>query len=328
MVLISVIMPAFNASKYIREAINSILNQTESNFELLICDDGSTDDTFKIINSFSDKRIIVFQNKINLGNLQTTNFLLAQCKGKYITIQDADDYSSSNRFSNLINEFLEDKTLGMVGSNYEVINEKNESLLCGNLPLDDREIKEEMKKKVIPMLYAGVMIKKEILKEVGFFRVFFNRKGFADLDWLARCAELTKTKNSRDCLYFYRKHENSFTEIHAKKSSLIFDNIHLLIVTAHLERMQGKIDFFEKKDTHEMKKIICQYYIKRAENLFWEHKIHGSFSNLFKALQANFLEAKVYKTFFFIFRKNLYRLLKNQSKLKLNIFINVINTII
>ena len=90
-------MPAYNCEKYIHQAIDSVLNQTHINFELLIADDCSTDTTKQIIDSYKDPRIKTFHNNINLGYLKASNKLFSLCKGSYITFQDADDTSELNR---------------------------------------------------------------------------------------------------------------------------------------------------------------------------------------------------------------------------------------
>ena len=301
MLLISVIMPVFNASLFIKEAIESILNQTYRNFELLICDDGSTDDTLKVIESIQDSRIKLFKNHRNRGNLETTNFLFHECQGEYVTIQDADDFSTPNRFEVLLSEFLKDSKLGMIGSNYEIINENKESISCGFLPLGDNEIKIIMLKEVIPILYASVMIKMEILKKVGGFRYFFNRKGFADLDWLARAAEITVVKNVREILYYYRKHEKSFTSM-SNDVSYVWSNIHYLIVSAHKNRLVGKTDFFEDGNLKEVKFILSEYYIRKSENYYWENNRKKAFQMLFISFRCCIINFKIYNTFLYMLK--------------------------
>ena len=312
---ISIIMPAYNAEKFIEDAVESILNQTYSNFELLICDDGSTDNTVKIIESFSDDRIFLFKNNQNIGNLETTNFLFRKCKGDYITIQDADDFSFPNRLEILLNQFSEDTTLGMVGSNYEIVDEDKTPISCGFLPITNDEIKERMKKEIIPMLYASVLIKKEILDSVGVFKTFFNRRGFADMDWLSRCAENTKVKNCKEILYSYRKHSTSFNSSLEKKKSrtrldIIFEHMHLLLLNAYEMRKNSLNDYFEDSDIKSMSSFLSNYYIKKAENEFWIKNRFNSFKMLQKAFWFDPRNKLVRKTFFYIFRKTLF--LKNK----------------
>jgi glycosyltransferase involved in cell wall biosynthesis len=96
--LISVIMPVYNAELFITEAIQSVLNQTFSDFEFLIYNDGSTDKTHEIIISFKDERIIYKKLETNGGYLNLLNDGLIAAKGKYIARMDADDNSMPYRF--------------------------------------------------------------------------------------------------------------------------------------------------------------------------------------------------------------------------------------
>jgi len=96
--LISVIMPVFNGEKYLSLAIESILEQTFTDFEFIIINDGSTDDSEKIILSYQDRRIRYIKNKENLNIGRTLNKGIDLAKGKYIARMDCDDISLPNRF--------------------------------------------------------------------------------------------------------------------------------------------------------------------------------------------------------------------------------------
>lgn len=105
--VLSVLMPVYNTKEEsLKESIKSILNQTFSDFELIILDDGSKDDILPIINYFQDNRIKFYKNEKNLGVSKTRNKLLDLAKGKYAAFQDADDISLAERFQKQIN-FLE-----------------------------------------------------------------------------------------------------------------------------------------------------------------------------------------------------------------------------
>ncbi len=99
-------MPAYNAAEHIREAINSILEQTFTDFEFLIIDDGSTDDTANIIKKFNDSRIKLIQNEGNKGLIYSLNYGLDIAQGKYIARMDADDIALNVRFEKQV-DFLE-----------------------------------------------------------------------------------------------------------------------------------------------------------------------------------------------------------------------------
>lgn len=126
----TVLLPVYNAGKYLTEAISSILNQSYQNFELLIINDASTDQSEKIIQSFSDNRIRLINNEKNLGLAQTLNRGLQLSKGEYIVRMDQDDINLEKRIKTQI-DYLENhpdvSVLGcgarMVGPNLEFIRE-------------------------------------------------------------------------------------------------------------------------------------------------------------------------------------------------------------
>jgi glycosyltransferase involved in cell wall biosynthesis len=124
--VLSVILPVYNAEKYVAQAIESILKQTFVDFELIIADDGSKDGSSKIVNAYAeqDNRIIISHNEINQGKVKTVNRLFEMCLGKYVTIHDADDWSELERF-NLQIDFLElNQQIGLCSTAFNILNEK------------------------------------------------------------------------------------------------------------------------------------------------------------------------------------------------------------
>lgn len=89
--LVSIIMPSYNTAKFIGDSIESVLNQTYTNWELIIVDDCSTDDTDKIVNNFKDSRIKYLKNKKNVGAALTRNKALREAGGTWIAFLDSDD---------------------------------------------------------------------------------------------------------------------------------------------------------------------------------------------------------------------------------------------
>jgi len=128
--VISVLMPVFNAEKDLRQAIDSILNQSFTDFEFLIINDGSTDDSVNIIRSFTDPRIRLIQNPQNLGLVPTLNRGLAEACGKYIARMDADDISEPERFASQI-VLLEKTPADICGGLFRIID--SEGKVTGNV---------------------------------------------------------------------------------------------------------------------------------------------------------------------------------------------------
>ena len=118
---LSVILPVYNAQNYIREAIDSILSQTYKDFELIVINDGSTDESVKIIQSYTDKRIVFVNNTQNVGLIKTLNIGLKLAKGKFIARMDADDIALPERFQLQLNKFESNKNLIVVSSDYYLL---------------------------------------------------------------------------------------------------------------------------------------------------------------------------------------------------------------
>ena len=102
--LISVLLSVYNDEKNIEESINSILSQSYKNIELLVIDDCSTDNTYKVINEIKDSRIRIFRNKDNQGLTKSLNTLIKESKGHILARQDSDDISLPNRLEIQYNE--------------------------------------------------------------------------------------------------------------------------------------------------------------------------------------------------------------------------------
>ena len=127
--LVSVIMPSYNSEKFISETINSIINQTYTNWELLITDDLSTDNTIEIVESYvkNDSRIKLFKLEKNSGAGIARNNSIMQAKGRYIAFCDSDDQWKESKLSKQI-DFMITKDLSFTYSSYDVIDEENNKL--------------------------------------------------------------------------------------------------------------------------------------------------------------------------------------------------------
>lgn len=124
--LVSVSMPAYNAEIYIADSIESVLNQNYQNFELLICDDGSTDRTLEIIRAYEkkDPRIKVFSMGENVGLASVRNFISRKAQGKYVALLDSDDLSTPDRFDEQV-KVLESGMCDVCASEYYTLDMSN-----------------------------------------------------------------------------------------------------------------------------------------------------------------------------------------------------------
>ena len=246
-------MPAYNCEKYIQKAIDSILNQSYTNLELLICDDASRDKTRIIIDKYSDSRIHVFYNEKNLGYLKTWNKLLKHTQGDYITFQDADDWSAPNRLELLLQAFSVKPQTGAIGSNFAQVGENDQIIFTSNFTLDPDEIFCRMPDK-FELVGSALMVKKEVIEQIGVYHEIFDRMGAEDYYWTYLIAEKFGLKNISEILYYYRKNPNSvagnLTNNHRKLVS--FDFVKYLVK----QRKESGTDYLESGRLQEALKVL------------------------------------------------------------------------
>ena len=127
MITVSIIMPAYNVSEFVFRSINSVLNQTFQDWELLIVDDCSTDNTVEVIQSFADKRIKLIVNTNNLGGAGSRNVAIAKACGRYLAFLDSDDVWTPEKLDKQI-AFMQRQKVGFSFSGYSTITEQDEIL--------------------------------------------------------------------------------------------------------------------------------------------------------------------------------------------------------
>lgn len=140
--LVSVVLPVYNAEKYLNECIDSILNQTYPNFELIIINDGSSDNSQEIVNSYNDVRIRVLYNPGNRGLVYSLNRGLCEAKGKYIARMDADDISLPDRLLEQVQYMETHPEIDVCGAWLLIFGKYKEKIL--KYKALDRQIKERM----------------------------------------------------------------------------------------------------------------------------------------------------------------------------------------
>jgi glycosyltransferase involved in cell wall biosynthesis len=203
--LVSVIMPNYNNEKYLAEAIESILNQTYRNFEFVIIDDCSTDNSWNIIQEYAkkDNRIKAFKNEENLKIVKTRNkgFGLMSPASKYIAIFDSDDISMPERFEKQIKFLEKNPDYGAVGSHTFIIDENSEIIGKRKYETDFKKIIKNIIKKS-PVAQPSVMIKKSVLNEVGPYNEKYTR--CQDYELWFRIAKDYKIGNLDESLIKYR----------------------------------------------------------------------------------------------------------------------------
>jgi len=209
---ISVIMPVYNGEKYLKEAIESILNQTFRDFEFIIINDGSTDNSGKVIANFHDPRIQII-NQANQGLRGALNVGITRSTGQYIARMDQDDISLPQRFAKQV-EFLDTHPeYVMVGTTYAHIDEMSEITTAFPALLDDEEIKRELYTKT-PFGHGTVMIRGISLRK-GNYWYSEGAVHMEDYDLWMRFSSAGKYANLPEILYLWRQSPTNTTSKHA-----------------------------------------------------------------------------------------------------------------
>ncbi len=299
--LVSIVMPAYNAERYIAQSVNSILSQTYKNFELLIADDCSTDRTKEILSSFIDSRILFYHNDSNQGYLKTCNKLFTLCKGNLVTFQDADDFSLPNRIEKQVNEFLKNQELGICTSNSVMIDSDGKKIMSRKWAIDYEKFRTDVDYEAL-LCGATIMLKNDLLKEIGLYSEYFNRLGGEDYEWFYRATCKGKGAHLNEELYFYRIH-NSAVKVNniSPRTIFIHDIIHEIRKHFILHKeylLDGKHDSELKLLEEKFEKEFCDepskvYRIKANGAIAL--KQYGNFLKLsWAAFKAEPLNSKNY----------------------------------
>lgn len=193
-------MPVYNGECYIKQSIDSVLNQTLSNFELIIVDDGSTDNTKRIIQEYGDTRIkYVYQKNGGVGSALAYGCSIA--RGRYIARLDADDLALPSRFEEQFNFLEENPDYVLVASAVEYIN--SEGCLFGrSFPIDDYKIIDhDINTGGVPVFHPSVMFRLSAYMKTGGYRPI---EPFEDWDLWRRIIKYGKFKNINKILIKYR----------------------------------------------------------------------------------------------------------------------------
>lgn len=166
---VSVLMTVYNEGLYLREAIDSILRQEFTDFEFIIINDGSTDNSQDIIDHYAriDSRIVPINQK-NQGLVASLNTGVQRAKGKYIARMDADDVSMSQRLSDQVTFMDNSPNVVLLGGGFEIIDEMGYFLERIHVPLYDRDIRRTMLLRN-PFGHASVMFRRDAIKKAGLY---------------------------------------------------------------------------------------------------------------------------------------------------------------
>lgn len=205
---ISVVMAAFNAEKYLREAMDSILAQTYGDLELIVLDDKSTDGSLQILKEYAaaDPRVVVLENEQNMGLTKSLNKGLAVAKGEYIARMDADDISVPDRFAKQVAFLDSHPDYSFVSCIGRYIDEEGREEQLRLFPETHEEICAMMPK-VDAVMHPGVMFRREDIARIGNYCEDFRVVQDYDL-WFRGMAAGYKFYNIQEPLVLFRRNDS------------------------------------------------------------------------------------------------------------------------
>lgn len=225
---VSVLMSVFNGEKYLRQAMESILSQTWSDFEFIIVNDASTDDSSKIIQSYNDNRIRVISNPVNIGLTKSLNIGIRHAQGEYIARQDADDISLPNRLKAQLRHFQHYPETALLGTSAYCI-DGDGKIFCEATALANPRGRLFERNR---FTHGSTMFKTEIVRHLGGYNELFKYSQDYEL-WL-RIAEYHKVRNLTEVLYKQRFHSGS-VQFMKKHEALLYRQLALRLTRNDLD---------------------------------------------------------------------------------------------
>lgn len=207
--LITVFMPMYNSVPYLRQAIDSILSQTCKNFELLIIDDCSTDDSLILARSYHDPRIRVIANKTHVGLGEIRNQGISLAKGTFLALMDSDDISAPSRLQTQITYMNKDPELGAVGTWVKRFYLNSFQLI--RVPLKHEDIRCGMLFQM-SICHATIMWRRDLLIKYK-LQYPLNNTLAEDYEFCIRALDCIKFQTIPKVLYFWRQLPNSASNL-------------------------------------------------------------------------------------------------------------------
>jgi glycosyltransferase involved in cell wall biosynthesis len=250
---ISILMPVYNVQDYVREAVESILNQTYTDFELLILDDCSTDKTANIISQFQDKRIRYHRNETNLGLSENLNGGIRMSKGEFLARMDGDDISMPTRLEKQVEILDKYPEIGICGTSFQFFGTRHDTIIQ---PKQHDDIKIKM---LFGCVVTLVVMRKEIFIDND---LWYRTDAFPAEDYKmwADCLHVTKICNLSEVLFLYRMHEAQISTSKAIAQKQKSDRVRLEM-----------LDWLSPDFTEEDKVFFCEQFVPGLMNLETEY---------------------------------------------------------
>lgn len=233
--LVSIIMPSWNTGRFIKETIQSVIDQTYSNWELIIVDDCSNDNTYTVVESFSDSRIKYLHNEKNAGAALARNKAMREARGEWIAFLDSDDLWMSEKLEHQIN-FMKKNGYSLSYTEYEKIDEESKTM---NIYVSGPEKVD--KRKIYNYDYIGQLTMMYSAKEFGIIQIKDIKK---NNDYAIR---LQLYKRPETCCYLLKE---NLAKYRVRKTSISHDKF--------IKKFKSHYDLFHMCD--EKPAVIAIWY--------------------------------------------------------------------
>ena len=205
---VTVLMPVYNGLPYLGAAIKSILAQTYGDFEFVIVDDASLDDTLEVARSYADPRVRLLRNATNQGLIATLNIGLAAARGEYIARMDHDDISLPGRLMAQVDFLDQHPQIGVLGTGCQLIDADGNPGATMLFPASHPLIRWGLAF-FSPLVHPTVMMRRSVVSALGGYRALATHCEDYDLWW--RASMVTRISNLQEVLLMLRKHDASVT---------------------------------------------------------------------------------------------------------------------
>jgi glycosyltransferase involved in cell wall biosynthesis len=265
---VSVCIPNYNYGIFIEDAIKSVLDQTFKDFELIIIDDCSTDNSVEIIKRFTDPRIKFIQNKRNIGRIKNINKILSMARADFITLLPADSYLTNDSLEKRVEILEKDKEIGLVFSAVYTIDENKKIIeVYRNFSYDwIREGKEIFEELILNnyIITSSVMVRKECYKKLGFFDEGIAPRARDWEMWLRIALNNYKIAFISTPIIFERLHQKNITHYFEKENLIGMGDYE--IIKGIFYRLP-KNDYYKKLENKAVRFLSKRMLVKAAFNL-------------------------------------------------------------
>jgi len=222
MSVVSILMPMRNAEDYVEETIQSLLDQTFADFELIVVDDCSTDDSLSLVKSFSDKRIKILQGKAE-GISAALNLALDSAQGQYVCRCDADDLYPAERLKLQVEWLDAHPNYIALSGKFSSMDEKSCVISEFKTGESSCNITEELLNGVTRTTLCAFLIRTSALVQLNGFRKYFVTA--EDIDMQLRLAETGAVGYIPENMYFYRIHDSSITHVQSLNQRGFYESL-------------------------------------------------------------------------------------------------------